>query len=189
MTKTMILGLLKSFGPLSGYKIKTMLDLSQTALWANVQPASIYHALRKLEAEGSVTLDTLEQTGLRTSALYKITDKGNEELKLLLEQAFATSSVLFPSVLYTALTFIHELPSATIREALVKQEQEMITLIGEMQAGEQAKQEYGAMTKQAAAVFRNMYAQCELQLQFIRELLADLPYDLPAGEGGTTNEA
>ncbi|MCL6459675.1 MAG: PadR family transcriptional regulator [Gorillibacterium sp.] len=178
MTKTMILGLLNAYGPMSGYKIKQMMESSQTEMWAYVQPASIYHALRKLQADCSIILESLQQTGLRTTAIYKITEAGTQELKQMLERSFAATSVVFPAVLYTALTFMHELPDSVVVSSLQKQESEILKMITDMQAGEQAKLEYGAMTPQAAAVFRNIYAQCELQLQFIREMQAELTGEL-----------
>lgn len=60
MTRTMVLGLLQTFGQMSGYEIQQKMQLSQTDKWAYVKPASIYHALKRMEKEGLVVLETIE---------------------------------------------------------------------------------------------------------------------------------
>lgn len=67
------------------------------------------HALKKLQAEGKVVLEKVEQTGLRTSSIFNITEEGKQELHQLLVQSLADSSVVFPATLYTALTFLENL--------------------------------------------------------------------------------
>ncbi|WP_245864433.1 PadR family transcriptional regulator [Paenibacillus donghaensis] len=182
MTRMMILGLLNKFGSMSGYEIQQMLQSSQTEMWAYVQPASIYHALRKLQQEGKIILETVEHTGFRAKAIYKIAEDGVIELQQLVEQALAKSSVVFPAKLYTALTFMDELPAAVTVVALKAQEQEMAAVMAAMKHGEEMKAEAGAMTVQAAAVFSNIYAQVELQLEFVRNLIRDLEAEREEGQ-------
>ncbi|WP_251037497.1 PadR family transcriptional regulator [Paenibacillus albidus] len=174
MTRMMILGLLNNFGSMSGYEIQQMLQSSQTEMWAYVQPASIYHALRKLQQEGKIILETVEHTGLRAKAIYKIAEDGVLELRQLIEQSLSKSSVVFPASLYTALTFMDELPVPLILEALGKQEREIAAVMAAMKHGEEMKAQAGAMTVQAEAVFTNIYAQVGMQLEFIRKLIVDL---------------
>lgn len=46
-TRVMVLGLLLQYGAMSGYEIQQKMQSAQTDKWAYVQPASIYHALKK----------------------------------------------------------------------------------------------------------------------------------------------
>lgn len=47
MMRLMILGLLTKRDSLSGYEIQQALHMVQSSKWAEVFPASIYHALKK----------------------------------------------------------------------------------------------------------------------------------------------
>ena len=51
-TRMMILGLVRMMQPVHGYDVRRELLSWQADKWANVQPGSIYHALRKLTEEG-----------------------------------------------------------------------------------------------------------------------------------------
>ena len=82
MVRLILLGMLK-IRPLSGYEIQQVLQTSQTDVWAGVLPGSIYHALKKMDKEGLVEVDSLEKTGHRIKAIYKITEKGLTEFKRL----------------------------------------------------------------------------------------------------------
>ena len=53
--------------------------------WANVQPGSIYHALRKLTEEELLREVATEQVGARPArTTYEITDRGKAEFQSLL---------------------------------------------------------------------------------------------------------
>ncbi|KKO54231.1 PadR family transcriptional regulator [Paenibacillus sp. DMB20] len=172
MTRAMVLGLLHTNGPMSGYEIQQMMQSAQTDLWAYVQPASIYHALKKLQAEGKVYLDHVEMTGMRSKSTFKITEDGVQELKDLLRQSFGKSSVVFPTHLYTALTFMNMLPPEEIRAALSSQEQDIRELYETMKSGQKKKEEATGkeLAPEVMAIFQNMYAQCELQLACIEQI-------------------
>ncbi|WP_232072102.1 PadR family transcriptional regulator [Phytohabitans flavus] len=51
-TRMMILGLVSWMQPVHGYDVRRELLSWNADKWANVQPGSIYHALRKLTEEG-----------------------------------------------------------------------------------------------------------------------------------------
>jgi DNA-binding PadR family transcriptional regulator len=71
LTRLFVLGLL-TWRPLSGYEMQVILQLNQTERWAGILPGSIYHALKKLAAEGMVVLQATEQVGNRAKAIYAI---------------------------------------------------------------------------------------------------------------------
>lgn len=170
MTRLMVLGMLHQYGPMSGYEIQLMLQKTQTDLWAGVFPASIYHALRKLEEEGFVHLDNIEQTGNRSKAIYSITPAGKDQFDRLLLDAFRESSAVFPTTLYTALTFLEAATPEHVLRSLTEQQTSLRSLLAQLKSGEQAKSEAADVPEYATLTFRNMFDQIELQLQFLAKL-------------------
>lgn len=172
MTRAMVLGLLKKYGPMSGYEIQQMLESAQTDQWAYVKPASIYHALKKLQAEGKVILEKVEQTGLRTSSIFNITEEGKQELHQLLLQSLADSSVVFPATLYTALTFLENLDDDEAITALEEQKKQVTELYHRMKLSLEIKTEaLGSLPVTVKLIFQNMFDQYELQLMYIDNIL------------------
>ena len=81
----MILGLVQWMQPVHGYDVRRELLSWSADKWANVQPGSIYHALRKLSEEGLLRAVATEQVGARPArTTYEITAKGAEEFMTLL---------------------------------------------------------------------------------------------------------
>ncbi|MGG3837961.1 PadR family transcriptional regulator [Paenibacillus thiaminolyticus] len=182
MTIVMVLGLLLKYGPMSGYEIQQKMQSAKTDKWAYVQPASIYHALRKLDKDELVTLQSLEQTGNRSKAIYSITSKGKEEFHSMLISAFKKASVVFPTPLYTVLTFMDEAPVEEIINALTVQQQAIQSIYDEMLEGQRKKEEYSEVPKNVMLIFKNIYDQCELQLKFLEELRQDLLHEMDSQE-------
>jgi DNA-binding PadR family transcriptional regulator len=81
----MILGLVQWMQPVHGYDVRRELLSWSADKWANVQPGSIYHALRKLTEEELLREVATEQVGARPArTTYEITDKGAAEFQSLL---------------------------------------------------------------------------------------------------------
>jgi DNA-binding PadR family transcriptional regulator len=81
----MILGLVQWMQPVHGYDVRRELLSWSADKWANVQPGSIYHALRSLSGEGLLREVSTEQVGARPARTsYEITDKGRAEFQSLL---------------------------------------------------------------------------------------------------------
>ncbi|MEI5907936.1 PadR family transcriptional regulator [Bacillus spongiae] len=171
MARLMVLGLLK-MKPMSGYEIQQILEMSQTDLWAGILPGSIYHALKKMEKEGLIEIDSIEQTGNRSKAIYKIVDKGEEEFITLAKQTLTDSSVLLPSKLYTAIGFLNELSPDEIIETLRKQKDGLNKQLERQRAGEQAKKAHTEIDEITRLTFENIYLQYELQIDYIDKLLS-----------------
>ena len=64
----MILGLVRWMQPVHGYDVRRELLSWSADKWANVQPGSIYHALRKLTEEGLLAEVATEQVGRPSGA-------------------------------------------------------------------------------------------------------------------------
>lgn len=174
MTRVMVLGLLSQYGPMSGYEIQQKMQSAQTDKWAYVQPASIYHALKKLDKEQFVILDTLEQTGNRSKAIYSITEKGKMEFERLLIKSFEKSSVIFPTALYTALTFMENTDTKEILKALDTQKQIIEKIYEDMKIGQEEKSQIMEIPQNVMMIFNNIYAQCKMQLKFIEDMKKEL---------------
>ncbi|HEU4421828.1 MAG TPA: PadR family transcriptional regulator [Pilimelia sp.] len=85
----MILGLVRWMQPVHGYDVRRELLSWNADRWANVQPGSIYHALRKLTEEGMLREVATEQVGARPArTTYEITPKGEDEFGTLLRQSW-----------------------------------------------------------------------------------------------------
>src|SRR5215467_11918551 len=83
----MILGLVAWMQPVHGYDVRRELLSWSADEWANVQPGSIYHALRKLAEEGLLEEVATEQVGARPArTTYRTTPKGDAEFEELLRK-------------------------------------------------------------------------------------------------------
>lgn len=81
----MILGLVRWMQPVHGYDVRRELLSWGADKWANVQPGSIYHALRKLSEEGLLRAVATEQVGARPArTTYEVTPTGEDEFQTLL---------------------------------------------------------------------------------------------------------
>ncbi|WP_072770988.1 PadR family transcriptional regulator [Desulfitobacterium chlororespirans] len=120
MTRLLVLGML-DVQPMSGYDIQQALQLTDAERWGGVLIGSIYHALKKMEQEGYVAVTSIEQTGHRQKAVYTMTEAGKTYLQELIKDALKTSSVLYPSTLYSGLSFYEKLGKDECRKALQQQ--------------------------------------------------------------------
>jgi DNA-binding PadR family transcriptional regulator len=83
----MILGLVRWLQPVHGYDVRRELMSWQVDQWANIQPGSIYHGLRKLTEEGMLVEVATEQVGARPArTTYRMTPAGEREFEDLLRR-------------------------------------------------------------------------------------------------------
>jgi DNA-binding PadR family transcriptional regulator len=78
-----------------GYEIQKFIQTNQMDKWTKIQSGSIYYALNKLEKEGLIVLVEEIGSGSKARKIYKITDKGRDELNELVKNEMAND--LFPS--------------------------------------------------------------------------------------------
>jgi DNA-binding PadR family transcriptional regulator len=84
----MILGVVRMLQPVHGYDVRRELLSWHADKWANVQPGSVYHALKKLADEGALREVGSEQVGGRPARMrYEMTDSGDEQFRDLLTAA------------------------------------------------------------------------------------------------------
>ena len=106
----MILGLVRWLQPVHGYEVRRELLSWSADRWANVQPGSIYHALRKLTEEGLLREVATEQVGARPArTTYEITPAGEDEFETLLRQSWWELQEA-PDPFLVAFSFLPALP-------------------------------------------------------------------------------
>jgi DNA-binding PadR family transcriptional regulator len=124
----MILGLVSWMQPVHGYDVRRELLSWSADKWANIQPGSIYHALRKLAEEGLLHEVAKEQVGARPArTTYEITDKGSAEFMSLLRGGWWNLQGQ-PDPFMAAFSFLPALPREEAAAALRSR-------AGQMQAG------------------------------------------------------
>jgi DNA-binding PadR family transcriptional regulator len=114
----MILGIVSWLQPVHGYDVRRELVSWNAQDWANIQPGSIYHALRKLTEEGLLVEVATEQVGSRPArTTYAMTDKGVEEYQDLLRKYWWTyQSPIDPFL--AGFAFVNALPAEEAVAAL-----------------------------------------------------------------------
>jgi DNA-binding PadR family transcriptional regulator len=177
LTRLFVLGLLLR-RPMSGYEVQRILQLNRTDLWAGILSGSIYHALKKLEAEGLVTLRLTEQSGNRTRAIYAITERGQAEHRALLREAWRSPSLHFPSGLYAALSFTDDLSRDEVLALLDAHIAALEDQLAVWNVGEREKSALaGPLPGYVGAIFENGREHMQTDLRFLRHLRETLPLE------------
>jgi DNA-binding PadR family transcriptional regulator len=176
LTRLFVLGLLMQ-RPMSGYAIQVILQLSQTQQWARVLPGSVYHALKKLADEGFVMLQTTEQAGNRSKAIYAITPDGKAEFRKLLKEAWSAPVLHFPAEIYAALSFLDDLSREEIVNAINERIAALESELAHWNEGESKKAEFmqTPLPNYLRALFANGREHMEVDLRFLRYLREIIP--------------
>ena len=100
-TRLVVLGAVNQFQPVHGYFLRRELMTWHVHEWANIQPGSIYNALRALTSDGYLTENGTETAGDRPErTTYRLTEAGEVELLRMLRdtlwnvQVFDTKPVM-----------------------------------------------------------------------------------------------
>ncbi|MEV6925942.1 PadR family transcriptional regulator [Dactylosporangium sp. NPDC051485] len=117
-TRLLILGLVSYLQPVHGYDIRKELVSWHVESWANVQPGSIYHALRKMSEEGLLDEVGTEQVNNRPARTqYRLTPVGTAQYQELLRKYWWEYQEPTDPFL-AAFAFLPELPRAEAVGAL-----------------------------------------------------------------------
>ncbi|WP_067488353.1 PadR family transcriptional regulator [Actinomadura hibisca] len=109
-TRLLVLGGVRGFGRAHGYEVRRTLLSWGSDEWANVNPGSIYHALKQLTKEGLLrSHEVAENAAGPPRTDYEITPEGDAEFGRLLREALVTVDVRRPELLTAALGFLTEL--------------------------------------------------------------------------------
>lgn len=174
MTRLVLLGML-SRRPMSGYEIQRYLQMVRIDQWSSILPGSIYHALKKMAAEGLVEVQATERTGYRTRVIYAITPAGRAEYRRLLREALRTPPRSLPSDFYLTLGFMDDLPREEVVAALDEQIARLEEQLRAWNEGEETKAKATPLPGYMRAAFANGREHMEADLRFLRYLREVLP--------------
>ncbi len=172
MTRLLVLGIL-DVQPMSGYDIQQTLQMTDAERWGGVLIGSIYHALKKMEHEGYVAVTSIEQTGHRQKAIYSITDSGRTYLQSLIKESLKASSVLYPSTLYSALSFYEKVPVEECQRALEEQRSVLTNEYSAVKRGLEAKENamQNNIPPMVNLIMENMFSIIKQQQDFVDKAL------------------
>lgn len=160
---------------MSGYDIQQKISNADAERWGGVLVGSIYHALKKLEQEGYIELTCVEQTGHRQKAIYGITEQGKIHLQSLVRSSLRTSSVIYPTVLYSGLSLLDKIPHAEAREALEEQKRLLDEEFSMLEQGQKDNEASGQIIPLLSKLtIDNMFNIIRQQQQFIEKILETL---------------
>jgi DNA-binding PadR family transcriptional regulator len=98
-TRLLVLGVVRMYGRAHGYQVRRELLSWSADKWANVQPGSIYHALKKMTAEQLLEKVDVEPGDAGPDRVaYRLTAEGERELLVLLARALADSPMSRPEM-------------------------------------------------------------------------------------------
>jgi DNA-binding PadR family transcriptional regulator len=113
-TRLLVLGVVRMYGRAHGYQVRRELLSWSAEKWANVQPGSVYHALKKMNSEGLLEQVDVEpgQSGPDRTA-YRLTVDGEQEYQVLLAKALSDPELNHPD-LSAAISLMTTLPRARV---------------------------------------------------------------------------
>lgn len=119
-TRLLILGAVRIFQPVHGYHVRRELISWEVDSWANLNPGSVYNALRKLSGDGFLAEGATEPASLgapRTTT-YSLTAEGESEFRDLLRDKLTTVDVYAADSLMAGVAFMWALPRHEVLHAL-----------------------------------------------------------------------
>jgi DNA-binding PadR family transcriptional regulator len=131
-TRTLILGAVRIYEPVHGYVVRRELVRWQAHEWANLNPGSVYNALRTLDRQGFIdeVAATEDSRGPQRTS-YRLTPGGLQEFLALVRDGLATPAPHRPDVLHAALCFIWALPRDEVIPLLERRAQAIERLLRE----------------------------------------------------------
>ncbi|MGT2907225.1 PadR family transcriptional regulator [Streptococcus dentiloxodontae] len=175
MIKLLVLAILNEKS-MSGYDIKSLLEVSDTQRWAGVLPGSIYNALQKLERAGHIEIESIETNGNRQKAIYKITDSGRKYQTELVKECLTANKIYYPTHLYTGISFADQLPVQEAIEHLQKNKEELEMEYDLLRKGMDSKKKSmgNHIPELTQIIFEHMFEVVKSQIALIDKTLTIL---------------
>lgn len=118
-TRLMVLGAVNQFEPVHGYFLRRELMTWHVDEWANIQPGSIYNALRSLKKDGYVEEAGTESSGNRPErTTYRLTPEGHVEFLRLLRDRLWTVEAFDSQSGMAMLSFMYVLSRQEVTAAI-----------------------------------------------------------------------
>ncbi|EMP57564.1 PadR family transcriptional regulator [Streptococcus mutans] len=175
MIKLLVLAIL-NVKPMSGYDIKLLLEISDTQRWAGVLPGSIYNALRKLEKDSYIEIESIEASGNRQKAIYKITDSGKKYQTELVKECLTANKIHYPTQLYTGISFADQLPTQEAIDDLQKNKEQLEIEYDILSKGMDSKKKSmsNRIPELTQIIFEHMFETVKSQIELIDKTLTIL---------------
>ena len=178
-TRLVVLGAVHQFQPVHGYFLRRELMTWHVDEWANIQPGSIYNALRSLEKDGYVAENTTEVEGKRPArTTYTITPEGEVEFLRLFRSALWEVEVFDTKPVMSIVSFMHELSRREVIEAL----EHRITKIDAIVLSNAYNIEDTARSSTTPDAVREIFELSTIRLRAEQQWARDLRERLLAGE-------
>src|SRR5690242_1337030 len=121
VTRLLILGTVRLLQPVNGYAVRRELVSWQADQWANLNPGSVYNALRSLTRDALLREHPAPDgagAGPSTRATYELTAEGEAELVQLVRAALWRVHPFEPAWLAAGWSFAHLLTRTEVVQAL-----------------------------------------------------------------------
>lgn len=119
ITRLVVLGAVRQFQPVHGYFLRRELLTWHVNEWANIQPGSIYNALRSLKKDGYVAEQGTESEGNRPErTTYSITPEGEVEFLRILRRVLWTVETFDMAPVMALTSFMYVLSRQEVIDAL-----------------------------------------------------------------------
>ena len=168
----LVLGIVKLVGEAHGYVVRRELKSWSADSWANVQPGSIYHALKSLAKDGLIEPVGVESGEGPARTTYKITPSGEHELNDRLAHALANPTAGNDEV-SAAVAMLNLVPR---KQAVVLLKQRLAGLEGQLTPTRHGIGSMPEMGKPAhvSELFRLWLVHLEGQVRWTQELIERL---------------
>ncbi|MGV8858313.1 PadR family transcriptional regulator [Rhodoglobus sp.] len=118
-TRLVVLGAVHQFQPVHGYFLRRELMTWHIDEWANIQPGSIYNALRSLTTDGYLAENGTETAGNRPErTTYRVTEEGEVELLRMLRDTLWTVEVFDTKPVMVLTSFMYALQRDEVLDGL-----------------------------------------------------------------------
>jgi DNA-binding PadR family transcriptional regulator len=167
-TRLLILGVVRIFQPVHGYFVRRELLSWRAEQWANINPGSIYNALRTLTKDGF-----LEETGgggPRGRTSYRLTPDGESEFITMLHEAFWSLNEYAPERMYAATAFMSYLSREEVSAALEHRCAQIEAAKLELDYREQTLRTNPTVPDHTPEILRLGVARLDGELRWAREL-------------------
>lgn len=118
-TRLLILGLVRWTEPVHGYDLRRELQSWGAEQWGDLHPGSVYHALKKMAAEGLLAEVDTGSVGKRPARTrYRMTDRGELEFRRLMAEFWWDHAAPAYDPFMVALCFLPALSPQEVAAAL-----------------------------------------------------------------------
>jgi len=172
----MVLGAVRIFQPAHGYFIRRELLTWGVEQWANVNPGSIYNALRTLTREGYLTETPAEKArgGGQSRTTYQLTVDGNTHFLTLLRRSIWQPDQYDTSNLLGGLSFMHFLTRDEVISAMEARAGALRNILSESQHSMRSAEETRVIPAQTFELWFVSHERLKGELTWSEQLVGRL---------------